>query len=495
MRWLSDVLVGYDEDSTAFKYLVRNEIIDQLRARDIKAIRTSERASIRTRPGGKWGDRLADLEAFDNENDAILDAWIGSYARDQSLSQEDNIGAAADILQEQFINYHTDNGIHPHRTRPGTLDKTRHRIPDFLVGFSDAEGAAVAEKWRQEMGKEIEQQKEDELKREGRETDPNCVKFDHGKPIYRTWTCESDSTVNVRNVKLSDYRLPAEYISDYLADQQDIELPNLYKWFSAEIRSPILDYDHVKTFPSITEVCAALQDTLRIHKPMSAVGSGLHIHIGQEAGWSLLTLKRFVTLWLLLEASFEHLHRIDRSQPATNTYCRPLRIYSYLAQSMEEENIDAYAQYQSTPNSQGYRERKDVFSRHVPERSVVADIFNLLQCVWHYENISHLVDAMGMSEVGDKGGSSCVRFRLNGDETTDRASASWTQTIEFGLMQGTLDANHIQRWMRICHRLVVFSRDTTPAAFTTAVQAIGGGGATSPNDVARALGFDTADLQ
>jgi hypothetical protein len=279
--------------------------------------------------------------------------------------------------------------------------------------------------------------------------------------------------------KYTDYTLDMGSLpKDPATDSRHALPPELYFWWGAEVISPVLDYDNPDTFKSLKTVCHALRDALRIHKPMAQIGSGVHVHIGQEAGWTLLHLKKFATLWHLLEDSLYHLHRRERIK---SLWVLPLTTDGVLAMHVfgRDENCSPSIATTPEPQRSAYGRQMSQYVPSIPDPLLQAYFHN----IWQHRSVKDLNDAMQTYD-----GKGSVRWRLTGRKLSARPTAALLQTMEFRMLQGTLDAEHVWRWASICERLVIFARDSPPAVFHDAIKILLGD--TAPDS----LGLDPDDL-
>jgi hypothetical protein len=297
--------------------------------------------------------------------------------------------------------------------------------------------------------------------------------------IYKSWSCTDDISILDRMSNYNEYKIPEGSLPPGTAS---IAMPpDLYKWFGAEIRSPIMDYDNPRSHETLRTVCKTLRDTLRIHKPMAGISTGLHVHIGQPAGWTLLHLKKFATLWHLLEPSLYKLHRRDREQ---NLWCVPVGQNCNLARYVffQELRYDQYAATTTGPPRKAY-ERQMV--SHLPQIDSPR-LEEYFVNIWQYQTINDLRDAMN----GATGLESGMRWQVSGDKLSLRPDGpSKIQTLELRMMQGTMDADHIWRWASLLERVVVFARDSSPLDFKLAIDSL------RKNILSDRLGFNQDDLE
>ncbi|KAI2465860.1 hypothetical protein F4781DRAFT_407605 [Annulohypoxylon bovei var. microspora] len=383
--------------------------------------------------------------------------WRGNYQWDRNLSNSDNCITGAGQLLDQFIIFHTNNNLELFRTKESTLQVfSTDRLPAFIQGLgTDVQNNKETYDWIAQIWlhgfKEAQERYEE---RQATRIDHQSVTIEGADPKYYAWTCTMDYTVSIDGVQFENYEIPYGSVQPNLADVQLsgqyflLEPPRLYKWWSGELKSPIYDCNNPGTFEMIGRACKALRDTYRIHKPMSATGTGLHIHIGQEKGWTLLHVKKFTTFWLIFEESMQKIHRFDRSQA---TYSMPLRIDSPIARAVACYDDREYLSDLRNRNPQLSNEYVQRMNMHVPFditlQKIPEEIRDMIAEVWQYDTI----------------------LGLNAGLSGPRDFAS---TLEFRMMQGTLDFEHIWRWMSICKGIVEFSRDSTPQQFQDAIRNI-----------------------
>ncbi|KAI1379636.1 hypothetical protein F4677DRAFT_442611 [Hypoxylon crocopeplum] len=464
-RWLSNVLARWNADDPKFKVTVRNVVVDYLNDAGVVTSKSVEFSHIRLQPTADfgWADSLVEIET--NPNPEVLDGWFCGFAWDANLSDFNNCRQAVEDLVQDFVEYHEQNDLVLFETQRRTVDAIARDKVTTWGPYNLEEGTRrqISRQFAHYAKKYIEQQKTAFERRVRDVVDPRCVQLPGSDPKYWAWTCTTDVSVGTKFVRHHHYQYPHGYVHP----QGLPDPPEVYKWFNGEMKTPILDFDGPDTFNAIRRACRGIRDHMRIHKPMEAVGTGIHIHLGQEAGWTLLHLKKFTTFWLLTEESLEHLHRRDRSRVGEFSYCPPLRFTCPLAQCMTDNGDRQYLPRTRSMNPQKSYNYNVLMQQYVPtqDRAAMPDPLRwMIQQVWQYSSIDSLVRAMG----GSQHAYAAVRYCLSGLNFTDPPDKK-TQTLEFRLMQGTLDADHIRRWATICQRIVLFSRDTSPEMFSAGI--------------------------
>ncbi|KAI1460389.1 hypothetical protein F4805DRAFT_391763 [Annulohypoxylon moriforme] len=470
-RWQSENLLLEKEENPLYLLSLRNHVIDTLRKHGVVASKTRE---------AEIGLGLADTGWLQDLNDGrncpnlpTLYLWESNYEWDPHKSVLDNCNLAARNLSNDFITFHADNHIELHRTKDESLSQiSENMLPGFIRGMEFRFSPDQCMNIQTEIGERWLNIIQDERKRfeirEAKHIDPNLVKVPGADPRYFSWTCTVDQSITINNVKPHHYEIPADSILPPAnpALRAIPEPPMLYKWWPGELKTPIYAYDNPETLETIRKACAALRDTYRIHKPMAATSTGLHIHFGQEKGWTLLQLKRFSTLWLLAEQSLEKLHREDRSKD--NFFGLPMRNSCPISIALFRGviNPDARRNLPDTRNRDPHLSHhyNQIMNMHVPLTLPVGENFpqmlrDIIAEIWQYDTITGL--NQGMTGYRDYG---FVTYRLKGDKITV-PKTGYTQTLEVRLMQGTLDADHIWKWMTICQGMIRFCKDATPEAY------------------------------
>ncbi|TRX98914.1 hypothetical protein FHL15_000256 [Xylaria flabelliformis] len=461
-RWLSDRLINEDEGAMSYKYTVRNKIIDQLNLSGVVAHKIEEDWFTESTEDFQYWDSL-EYESS-NRNDIVLN-WVGSYQWNGSETNDNNVKEAVRVLREQFIQYHKDNNIELYMTTQAVIKSVRDNISSMIAGESTITGRrSIVELWYDSVSLLFR----DEKKKHHSATsascdyrDPNSVLLEGADPRYYAWSCTDDVSIQDPFPTYEDYIVPIGSVP-LLPNSKDAYAnpPHLYKWYPAEVVSSILDYDNPSTRETLKTACKTLRDELRIHKPAAAVHTGVHIHIGQQAGWTLLHLKKFATLWHLIEPDLYKLHRRDRGR---SIWCSPMGSQCNLARCVF--GWDGDARYQATTTGPLRRVYQAQMQTWVPFINGHSKLVEYFTNIWQYSTIGQLNAAMGSGRRSE----TCVRWRIIGKSLSLKAG-SMIQTLEFRLMQGTLDAEHIWKWASIVERLVIFARDSTAEAFRETLQ-------------------------
>ncbi|KAI0536483.1 hypothetical protein GGR58DRAFT_514527 [Xylaria digitata] len=463
-RWLSEHLTTRSSQGLAFKYTCRNKIIDLLTAKGVSAHKTNERMwafAAEYETGGdqdfQWWDSL---EYEDNNTNDVVSNWRGNWQWNLLEPDDDNVTEGVNALLKQFIQYHRDNNLEPYMTRQATIRDVRDAIILMVEGdVPDGGRMRILTLWYEKAIEYIENEKKTHYSALG-DPDPNLPPGLQIKPQYMRWSCTDD--ISITNVwpTEEDYVIPPDSIPIDPETEQPFGFPpHLYQWFGAEVVSSVQDYDNPQTYPTLKTACAAIRDAMRIHKPMAIIETGVHIHVGQQAGWTLLHLKKFATLWHLVEPSIFRLHRKERRN---SMWCQPLSTQSNLARLVyrRDETCRFIGATAWGPKKLHYERQME---QYIPDLGDRRRLREFLHHIWTYDSITQLDAAMVTTITGE----GCIRWRVSGEKLSEEPGETRRlQTLEFRLMQGTLDAEHIWKWAGILERLVIFARDSTPEAYS-----------------------------
>ncbi|KAI1764231.1 hypothetical protein GGR53DRAFT_327373 [Hypoxylon sp. FL1150] len=468
------LLQGMDDiafEDPRLQVTVRNAIIDALRASNLVAAKgESSNIYLGATAEFGWASRL-DQDPNGNNNLAYLRAyWKFRHPWNGFIDERENQVEASNQLLKQFIQFHESNGLVFRRTTQQVIEAVGGSLDLFTIGFPPGALPGLQRLWVERARQEIEQRWRQEDQREANVVDPNAILLPGMDPKYRAWTCTRDASFSADTANLDHYSIKGyapPFGSDFPAP------PTEYKWFSGEVVSPILDFDHEDTPLAIIRACNILRSRFRIHKPLSVIGTGFHVHFGQERGWTLLHLKKFTTAWLLLEESIEKLHRIDRSQD--NFFSQSLRENSNLAKNIIAPSTGPAARSTLRNRDPDKADWYDTRALQHVDFSLpqISDFMrDLIRELWQYETVDDLNHGMTVQR-----GYGHIRYRLSGVSRAFRPTRGMygtgiLQTLEFRIMQGTLDADHMWLWMSICRQLILFSRDLDDGQFRDSLTAM-----------------------
>ncbi|KAI1647863.1 uncharacterized protein F4817DRAFT_336163 [Daldinia loculata] len=272
---------------------------------------------------------------------------------------------------------------------------------------------------------------------------------------YTAWSVVEDLSLHGDGMVPSRYLIP-------MFNQSKRPMRDYY-WFGAEVVSPPLSIHDKKAHEAIRKACSALRGSLRCHKPMEA-SSGLHVHLGHKHGWNLLQIKRFVTLWALMEPVLIHLHRKDRGSPTTR-WCRNLDEGTCLGQALFHPDPQVrYRQSGCLPRSSPTERARNraAMDDHFDISTTDRRMREFVQNVWHYTSITDLTNALAGGEDDEMDYiRPAIRVRIKGDKKSDDPDENNPATIEVRTMHGTLDADHILEWLVVLEKILALSRYAT----------------------------------
>ncbi|RYP37184.1 hypothetical protein DL767_003003 [Monosporascus sp. MG133] len=437
-RWLARHLFGESSEAESFQYTVRNRCVDALRRAGVVVNKTDEidlrdysMGASEEEDAGKvdFIDSLEDM-AMPDPNDDALRGWSPAPpgARWDGRADADvAVQTMVEGLLQQFVDAHTSRGIALVDTRNATVGRLAARL---LAPGGPVLGdwpAFAAEKVRLGFVNDAKEAIRDlRLSRETGAIDPHHVDVPGMGDKYRAWLVTKDPSVSARAVGARHYEMPP----GYGLDGRDFPVPpDVYRWWGAEVITPVYDIENRACAENIRRAVQQLREEFRIHKPMSA-------------------LKRFASLWVVIEESLFRLHRSDRSN---FKYCRSLREHSRLAYALSPDNPVHRAKYRDfLPQGGPAVSRR--YDRYMASRipldslsSMDGRLLGLVQGIWRYPNINALATAMSPGSFTDE---AAVRWNVTGEKQSDDPSMVSKQTLEFRMMQGTLDFEHIMHWMQ-----------------------------------------------
>ncbi|KAI8628219.1 hypothetical protein F5Y19DRAFT_476629 [Xylariaceae sp. FL1651] len=409
----------------------------------------------------------SDDEREDNyANASRLGNFTSTYTWDPEIDRDDNLELAIDQCETDMVGYHQQNALKLYRTRD-------EEIRDFIVARFNLLGWPPEtidqdRRWLERLMTRRLQRHRDSAKQRredvrNQQVDPLHVSVPGIKPQYRAWTVTIDYSVDGNGMTAARYIIPP----DKLTDSPFLE----YHWFGAEVVSPVLPTGDERSREAIRRACGSLRDALRIHKPME-VSTGLHIHLGHSKGWTLYQLKRFATFWFLAEETILQLHRIDRGMD--RKWCAKIgdRSRLWLAMFSNEFFGDLslrrrYASAMETNHSEATKEAYwTELCANVPVRSIPDDQVEFIYYIWQLSSINNLNFALGENAQCRTG----LKWRVRGQVNSMEAPLNPDKqvqpgTVEVRIMQGTLDADHINNWTIVLEQVVDMVRNLPDREF------------------------------
>ncbi|KAI0399699.1 hypothetical protein F4802DRAFT_602759 [Xylaria palmicola] len=437
----------------------RTKVTRVLRDKGLVAIKW---ADLMVNPEEEDGVKILDFSESEDSDDAReegfanadrLRSFRSTHEYDPFQDPEVNASNALLTWQADYTAYHISNGLKIYRTRPPeiaelvwnqcALDKWPDSSEAQRLRMTCKERLLAQRQW-------AKQEREDER---NAEVDPLHVPVPGLSAQYKAWTVTRDLSVDGNGMTVARY-----------ANTTNPDPFEQYWWYGAEVVSPVLAMGDERARQAIRDACGALRDELRCHKPMM-ISTGLHVHLGHTRGWTLFQAKKFATFWFLAESTIFKLHRKDRGTDMK--WCAPIEGGSRLWRAMHSEELRerrSCARAVPPKHSETAKNRYTSEMREiVPARGVIRDDMrtSFLYCVWQYDSINALHYGLGENQLCRTG----VKWRIRGAESSldgqigEIGATPQPGTIEVRIMQGTLDADHINNWVVVLEHIVRAVRD------------------------------------
>jgi hypothetical protein len=309
---------------------------------------------------------------------------------------------------------------------------------------------------------------------------------------YHTFSVSNDEHANLNNVLARHY--------EHCPSHDAMRPVDLYHWVPIEVASPV--FSVVADRESIVGALGAVSDTfkrrLRTHHcALPSLDLTTSIFIGHTEGFTLLELKKFVTLYLLIEQDIARLHRRHRYTTEGRWPCEPLRTRSRLG-ALVSQPLDAPLNDPKKILPHPIDAVRESLTGLMHLHFAVADIVNrtndedelFLRAVWLYTSVSDLARALETTGPPFRT-SVAIRCAGRGERTTHLrkdsdliTAANSTEpsfpgeidrhrgVIEFRNMGQNLDSETILNWTGICVNIVRTVRETNPPAFRELIHLI-----------------------
>ncbi|KAI0100632.1 hypothetical protein GGR51DRAFT_347373 [Nemania sp. FL0031] len=389
-------------------------------------------------------------------NGELLYGFRSSYAYNPALTLNVNIEAALMKWQADYENYHTTNHLKIYRTRSEDIGFILDRCTmDGWEGRTERKFQHIQLLLKTRLEQRRTREKQNREDQRNQQVDPLHVPVPGLSNQYKAWTVTYDPSVDGNGMNASRY-----------TNVDSVDPFNEYYWYGAEVVSPVLPLGDMRAEEQIITACRTLRDVFRIHKPME-VSTGFHVHLGHTRGWTLFQAKRFATLWYLTERTILTLHRRDRGND--EKWCAKMgsgsRLWRALYSSVQAERRSCADAINATNPPQEKLAYERQLEEVVPIDVVSFEQKAFLYYVWQYTTITDLNRGLGENNYCRPG----VRWRIRGDQSSLDPPAWGTRpqpgTIEIRIMQGTLDADHINNWVKLLGRVVDVTRNLSNQDF------------------------------
>ncbi|KAF2967179.1 hypothetical protein GQX73_g6406 [Xylaria multiplex] len=405
---------------------------------------------------------FSESEASDDEreenfsNRSRLGNFHSQYQYNLFKDNNENISSALLTWQQDYNEYHRKNGLKIYRTRDQDIkDLANDRCTvSWWPGITQEQlqkFRVILEQRLRQYRNISKQQRENER---NRQIDPLHVPVPGLRQQYKAWTVTVDGSVN--GAGMTQERYANANGSKHPFDE--------YFWFGAEVVSPVLPMGDERSREAVEVACGALRDALRCHKPME-VSTGLHIHLGHTKGWTLLQAKRFATFWCLTENTILRLHRRDRDMD--RKWCAKMKWGSRLWRALYSRSQSEREECASIPQRH-LGDKKLGFeadmNANVPCGDLIWTSNVFIYYIWQFDSITALHEGLGENQYCR----TAIKWRIRGQNSSlegDPDEPNEPGTIETRVMQGTLDADHINHWVVILEHIVDAVRNMEDAEF------------------------------
>ncbi|KAI0553903.1 putative amidoligase enzyme-domain-containing protein [Xylaria curta] len=223
-----------------------------------------------------------------------------------------------------------------------------------------------------------------------------------------------------------------------------------YHWTDCELTSAVMNSD--EDDQEIEDVCRVLK-SIRVHINKS---TAVHVHVGRgDEPFSLLTLKKFTSLYWLTEKAIIELHHPSRHNNRHSFRLNNCSLLAHKSQACLEK------EERTSPDG-----LSDFMTEYIPEASLSKLRQAQLRRIWACSSIEEVAELMQRSDkvpecraAGKRGAMGFQRFLPAGK------TGGNIQTFEWRQMSGSLDANHIHQWVKACIAFTDFCRLSDKTAF------------------------------
>ncbi|KAI4864829.1 hypothetical protein F4820DRAFT_422272 [Hypoxylon rubiginosum] len=324
------------------------------------------------------------------------------------------------------------------------------------------------------------------------QSDPNHVALEGMKPRYRAFSVYTvdDERIGMRAVENHHY-----------ADPPAEDAKSLYGWETVRISSPVLPVSPAASIMTTAgDICRVMRNNFRIHRDMASIPTSMQISVSHTKGFTLLEVKKIISLYTLIEPHLRQLNRGYRASSAYQNICGSVRRWSNLGQVSVTElgkNFDPDRILPSFRSEAMLGEMDQYMPTDIlaygDDVSQSDQIFFV--SLWCYADITSLCKAVTNTGPFRKtslvalcrGGEYTEETDLTEDEEFEAAKAGLSNAnfnivdasrgvFKFRGAAHTLDPAHISCWSIICASVVNFAKHADPETFKAAVTGIVLGG-------------------
>ncbi|KAI1077570.1 hypothetical protein F5B20DRAFT_583283 [Whalleya microplaca] len=277
-----------------------------------------------------------------------------------------------------------------------------------------------------------------------------------------------------------------------------------YHWEVVKVASPVMRAQPEETRRVLLQIMKALRNNFRIHKDMRAIPVTTQAVVSHTAGFSILELKKFITLWGCINNEMNHLCREYRSSPDYNLVCGEMLRFSPLgaASYAPTDLVDTWVGSGIVPrpsDDERHALLAEMFA-HIPLDAAWNPMSEpgkrFLIGVWLFTKVDDLARAIN---VDQSQGNTDVAIKVAGDgpHTADVADDDdeillpgevgkrpqafreidpVRGVIEFRKCHGSMDPKHVMCWMYLCAYVVHTVKTSNPEQFKQMLARIAAGG-------------------
>ncbi|KAI1420832.1 hypothetical protein F5Y12DRAFT_719128 [Xylaria sp. FL1777] len=418
--------------------------------------------------------RLADKAIRGLTNTIIFILTRPEYIRDMVVT-----GIPSELLENLPPNMKAQK---LHEVSDKLITRAASGVPAYLakrVRTNDFSAIEMAE-----IQKRIEHAVQANVLRE--QVDAHACNLPLMKPRYRAWSISRTPFWRFKNVKSSDYK---GYRHPRATRPVD-----MYHWAALEVSSPVCQATPESSLlglESLKVVCDTLRHSLRTHHcALPTLDGTTSIFIGHTEGFTLLELKKLVTLWFVIEPRLRHIHRHHRNTLEGQWTCMPLRYGSRLGALANVPlnfplfDTDGIMPHPSVDTRDFFTDQMNSHFAMLPFFATLSDGDELyLRSVWQYTSVSDL--SLAMETIGAPECTAlAIRCHGRGQRTSRLRSTKQILyeanrpedifpgeidmhrgVIEFRQMGQNLDPDSIWAWREICGVIVQACRETNSVCF------------------------------